>query len=69
MQWKASKNIALFFSALYLNMAKSESSKDKLSKAETTNTAITFSAEKKAFWSFVFKCWKKCFGKKTPKSA
>ena len=50
-------------------MPKSESSKDKLSKAETTNTAITFSQEKKAFWSFVFKCWKKCFGKKTPKSA
>ena len=50
-------------------MPKSESSKDQLSKAETTNTAITFTKEKKAFWSFLFKCWKKCFGKKSSKSA
>ena len=49
-------------------MAKSESSKDQLSKAETTNSAITFSAEKKAFWSFL-KCWKKWFGKKSSKRA
>ena len=47
----------------------SDSKKSELSKAETTNTAITFSAEKKAFWSFLFKCWKKCFGKKTSRSA
>ena len=46
-------------------MTPSNGSKDQLSKAETTNSAITFSAEKKAFWSLLFKCWKKCFGKKT----
>ncbi len=33
-------------------------------KAETERSDVTFSEEKKAFWSFVFKCWKKCFGKK-----
>ena len=44
-------------------------SKAELSKAETTNTAITFTKEKKAFWSFVFKCWKKCFGKKASTTA
>ena len=42
-------------------------SKAELSKAETSSSAVTFSAEKKAFWSFVFKCWKKCFGKKASK--
>tara|TARA_B100000029_G_scaffold183843_1_gene181396 strand:- start:469 stop:606 length:138 start_codon:yes stop_codon:yes gene_type:complete len=33
-------------------------------KGETERSDVTFSAEKRAFWSFVFKCWKKCFGKK-----
>ena len=47
----------------------SDSKKSELSKAETTNTAITFSAEKKAFWSFLAKCFKKCFGKKSSKRA
>ena len=69
MQEKTSKNIALFFSAYYKNKGMSDSKKSELSKAETTNTAITFSAEKKAFWSFLAKCFKKCFGKKTSRGA
>ena len=39
-----------------------------LTKAETSNTTITFTKEKKAFWSFIRKCFKKCFGKKTESS-
>ena len=57
------------FFGLVRKYGMSDSKKSELSKAETTNTAITFSQEKKAFWSFVFKCWKKCFGKKTSRTA
>ena len=43
----------------------SESSKkSELTKGETSNTNITFTQEKKAFWSFLGKCWRKLFGKK-----
>ena len=47
--------MALLFCPLEVNMEKSE----------TTKTDITFTKEKKAMWSLLFKCWKKCFGKKT----
>ena len=39
-----------------------------LTKAETSNTTITFTKEKQAFWSLLRKCFKKCFGKKQENS-
>ena len=39
---------------------------DTLTKSTTDKTEITFSKERKAFWSMLFKCFKLC--KKEKKS-
>lgn len=46
-------------------MAESKKESASLGKSDTTKTDITFTKEKKALWSFLFKCWKKCFGRKS----
>jgi len=61
---KSAENTALLFSSLQLNMSDGKKESGSLGKSDTTKTDITFTKEKKALWSFLFKCWKKCFGKK-----
>jgi hypothetical protein len=62
---KSAENTALLFSPIQLNMAAGKKESGSLGKSDTTKTDITFTKEKKALWSFLFKCWKKCFGKKS----
>jgi len=46
-------------------MSADQKESGSIGKSDTTKTDITFTKEKKALWSFLFKCWKKCFGKKS----
>jgi len=46
-------------------MSESKKESGSLDKSDTTKTDITFTKEKKAMWSLLFKCWRKCFGKKS----
>ena len=62
---KASENTALLFSPPLVNMSDGKKESGSLPHQDTSGTAITFSKEKKAFWSFLWKCWRKCFGKKS----